>query len=96
MEKRIDAWVDKKMVISIALGILLAAWIMWFGAFALRAVGIGHGMGYGMKGGMRSGDMQGMHDRMMQRDMQYMNNNGAAGTFMEGSDIPTDLDTSAM
>jgi hypothetical protein len=88
MEKKIDAWVDKKIVISTAFGIILALWVMWFGAFLLHGLGMGHRM----KGGMQRDSMRGMHNKMMQDGDQ----SGAAGTFMEGSDIPTGIDTSAM
>jgi hypothetical protein len=98
MERKIDAWVDKKMVISIALGILLAGWLAWFGAFTLRSLGVGgYGMGYGgMGGSMRGGDMRGMHDRMQRMMDDGMMQNGAAGTMMEGTEVPAGIDPSAM
>jgi hypothetical protein len=100
LEAKINTWVDKKMVISVALGILLAAWVLWIGAFVMRAVGIGGH--YGMKGGMMRGDMHKkmMMDKDMMQEMKMdgmMDDmGGASGTFMEGTEIPTDIDTSAM
>lgn len=95
MEKRIDAWVDKKTVISVALGMLLAVWIAWFGAFILRGLGVGYGMGYGMGGRgsmMQRGDVEGMRDHMQ----RMRDTSGAAGTYEAGIDIPAGIDPSAL
>lgn len=91
MDKKIDAWVDKKTVISVALGILLAAWLMWVGYAMLCALGVVNKHNY-KKGMMRDE----MHKKMMQDTMYMDDMGGAAGTFMEGTEIPTDIDTSAM